>query len=238
MPVKSEFSSLDENDADPFLLVENGSTELYLIRHADALPGSDEVVDGVYDDQPLSELGRRQALALAARIKQITVSAIYSSPIKRARHTAFIVGEASGLEIVVDEALREVDLQPDPHLLADLDAEERARAVRTYLHEIESAALRVGIWSLIPGCEPSAAFRTRLTSVMDRIVRQQSGERVAIVTHTGVINAYIAAALGLERDFFFPASNTSISILRVKGQRHLLIRLNDVTHLLREGVER
>jgi probable phosphoglycerate mutase len=236
--VEPELPSLIESDADPFLSVENGSTELYLIRHADALPGADEVVDGIYDDQPLSELGRRQSIALAARMRQITVSAIYSSPIKRARQTASVVGEAHGLEVVVDEALREVDLQPDPHLLTNLDAEERARAVRAYLHDIESAALRVGIWSLIPGCEPSAAFRARLTSVMDRIVRQHPGERVAIVTHTGVINAYIAAALGLERDFFFPASNTSISILRVKGQRHLLIRLNDVVHLLREGVER
>lgn len=237
MSVKSECSSLSENDTDPFLRVENGSTELYLVRHADALPGADEVVDGGYDDQSLSELGRRQSLALAARMRQVTVAAIYSSPIKRARQTASFVGDAVGLEVQTDEALREVDLQPDPRLLANLDAQERARAVRAYLHDIESAALRVGIWSHIPGCEPSAMLRTRLTSVVDRIVSRHSGERVAIVTHAGAINAYIAAALGLERDFFFPASNASISVLRVKGQQHLLIRLNDVAHLLREGVD-
>jgi broad specificity phosphatase PhoE len=237
MSVKSEYFSLIENDIDPFLRVENGSTELYLVRHADALPGAEEVVDGGYDDQSLSELGRSQSLALAERMRQFTITAIYSSPIKRARQTASVVGDALGLEVRVDEALREVDLQPDPHLLANLDAEERARAVRGYLHDIESAALRVGIWSHIPGCEPSAKLRARLTSVMDRIVRQHSRERVAIVTHAGAINAYIAAALGLERDFFFPASNASISVLRVKGQQHLLIRLNDVAHLLRESVD-
>src|SRR5260370_23303734 len=86
--VKPELSSLIESDTDPFLSLENGSTEIYLIRHADALPGADEVVDGGYDDQPLSELGRRQSLALAERLKEIPVAAIYSSPIKRAWQTS------------------------------------------------------------------------------------------------------------------------------------------------------
>lgn len=238
MSVKSEFSSLIENDTDPLLRLENGSTEIYLVRHGDALPGADEVVDGGYDDQSLSELGRRQSLALTARMRQVTVTAIYSSPIKRAWQTASFVGDALGLEVRVDEELREVDLQPiAPHHLVSLDAEGRAQAVRAYLHGIESLALRVGIWSQIPGSEPSAMLRTRLTRVVDRIASQHSGERVAIVTHAGAINAYIAAALGLERDFFFPASNASISVMRVKGQHHLLIRLNDVAHLLREGVD-
>jgi 2,3-bisphosphoglycerate-dependent phosphoglycerate mutase len=238
MSVKPEFSSLIENDTDPFLRLENGSTEIYLVRHADALPGADEVVDGGYDDQSLSELGRRKSLALAARMREVAVTAIYSSPIKRAWQTASFVGDALGLEVCVDEALREVNLPPiAPHLLANLASEERAIVVRAYLHDIESAALRIGIWSRIPGCESSALLRSRLTSVVDQIASQHSGERVAIVTHAGAINSYIAAALGLERDFFFPASNTSISVMRVKGQQHLLIRLNDVAHLPREDID-
>lgn len=233
--VEPELSSLIESDADPFLSLENGSTEIYLIRHADALPGADEVVDGGYDDQPLSELGRRQSLALAQRMKEIPVAALYSSPVKRAWQTASFIGDALGLEVCVDEELREVDLQPAPYLLAHLEPEERAIAVRAYLRDIEAAALRVGIWSQIPGCESSAMLRTRLTLAVNRIAGQYLGKRIAIVTHTGAINAYIAASLGLERDFFFPASNTSISVMRVKGKQHLLIRLNDIAHLQREG---
>lgn len=231
MSVEPELPALIESDADPFLSVENGSTEIYLIRHADALPGADEVVDGGYDDQPLSELGRRQSLALAERMNEVPIAAIYSSPIKRAWQTASFVGEALGLKVCVDQDLREVDLRPDPHLLAHLEPEERAVAVRAYLHDIEVAALRVGIWSQIPGCEPSTTLRTRLTSVVNRIAQQHVGKRIAIVTHSGAINAYIAASLGLERDFFFPTSNASISVMRVKGKQHLLIRLNDIGHL-------
>src|SRR5260370_30044369 len=150
--VKPELPSLIASDTDPFLRLENGSTEIYVIRHADALPGADEVVDGGYDDQSLSELGRRQSLALAERMREISVAAIYSSPMKRAWQTASFIGDALGLKVCVDEELREVDLQPDPRLLSNLESEERATAVRAYLRDIESVALRIGIWSQIPGC--------------------------------------------------------------------------------------
>ena len=147
MPVKPELSLLIVSETDPFLSLESGSTEIYLIRHGDALPGTDEVADGSYDDQPLSELGRRQSLALAGRMKEMPIAAIYSSPIKRAWQTASFVGDALGLEVHVNEDLREVGLQPDPRLLVHLESEERAAAVRTYLHNVELAALQVGIWS-------------------------------------------------------------------------------------------
>ena len=44
---------------DPFLSPKQGSAEILLVRHADALPGPDEVIEGGYDAQPLSELERR-----------------------------------------------------------------------------------------------------------------------------------------------------------------------------------
>ena len=227
MFIRSETSPLGESDADPFLSLAGGATEVYLIRHANALSSTNEVADGSYDDQSLSELGRQQSLALAERMREIAVAAIYSSPIKRAWQTASIVGEALGLEVHADEGLREVGLPP---LQAHVGSQEYATIMRTYLRELEAAALRVGIWSQIPGCEPSAMLRARLTSAVDRIVSQHVGERVAIVSHSGAINAYIAAILGLERDFFFLAANTSISVVRVKGQQHLLMRLNDAAH--------
>lgn len=229
--------SLVANRTDPFLRLESGSTEIYLIRHGDALPGAEDVEDGSYDAQPLSELGRRQALALAERMKEVSVAAIYSSPIKRARQTASLVGEALGLNVCEDENLREVGLQPDPHLLEQLETEERVLAVRAYLHSVEIAALQVGIWSQIPGCEPSETLRVRLSSVIDRIAEEHSGKRIAIISHSGAINAYIAASLNLERDFFFPASNASISIVRVRGKQHLLVRLNDTAHLAFGGLD-
>lgn len=233
MPVKSELFSHIASETDPLLSLESGGTEIYLIRHGNALPDANEVADGSYDDQPLSELGRRQSLALAERIKELSIAAIYSSPIRRAFETASFIGDALGLTICINEELREVGLQQDPHLFVHLGSEERVMAVRAYLHDVEIAALQVGIWSQISGCEPSETLRTRLTLIVNHIASQYVGKRVAIITHAGAINAYIAASLGLERDFFFPALNTSISVVRVREKQQLLVRLNDTAHLSR-----
>ncbi|MDQ2831453.1 MAG: histidine phosphatase family protein, partial [Chloroflexota bacterium] len=89
-----------EEISDPFLSPKNGGTEILLIRHADALPDAAEVVlDGAYNSQALSELGRRQARALAERLRTTTLAAIYSSPIPRARQTAAPTAEALGLDV-------------------------------------------------------------------------------------------------------------------------------------------
>ena len=51
---------------DPFLFQRNNAAELFIVRHADAIPGEDEIIpSGIYDDLPLSRTGRKQAQALA-----------------------------------------------------------------------------------------------------------------------------------------------------------------------------
>lgn len=222
---------------DPFLSLKNGGTEIYLIRHADALPAANEVADGGYDDQALSELGRRQAEALAASIREVPLAAIYSSPIGRARETAAAVAAATGLEVRIEPEWREVELGPiGPALNSGISQEELSRLLKRRLAEIAAVAVTTGRWDSIPGSEPSAQLRARLTAAAHRLARQHRGERIAMVSHAGSINAYLAALLGLANDYFFPAANTSISIVRVKDQRHMLLALNDVHHLRLAGL--
>ena len=218
---------------DPFLSLKSGSTEIYLIRHADALPGAEEVSAGGYDDQALSELGRRQAEALAERLRQVSLAAVYSSPIGRAQQTAASVAAPHGLEVGVAPDLREVGLGPiGPEAAGTLTPEELAGMLRSRLREIAIIAVTTGRWSSIPGSEPSTALRSRLVAVLDRIATAHPGQRVAVVSHAGAINAYLAAVLGLEQDYFFPTANTSISVVRVNGSRRMLLSLNDIGHLL------
>lgn len=243
MPADSSFdpSSLAEpispSDAaaaatEPFLSLKSGATEVYLIRHADALPGADEVSIGSYDDQALSELGRRQARALAERLHDAGLAAIYASPIGRAYQTAEAVAEACGLGVRIEPGLREVALgHIGPSGEVQLSAEEFAAALRQRLREIAVVAMTSGRWSDIPGSEPSGALRARVCEAVDRLAAAHPGQRLALVSHGGSINAFFAAVLNLERDYFFPAANTSISVARVRGSRRDLLALNDVGHL-------
>src|SRR5579862_1488407 len=93
---------------DTFLSLKRGGTEIYFVRHGDALPGQEEVTPGDYDAQALSELGRAQAVA--RRMREIAPTAIYSSPTGRAYQTAQAIAQALNLPVVVEPDLREVEI--------------------------------------------------------------------------------------------------------------------------------
>lgn len=222
---------------DAFLSLKHGGTELYFIRHADALPEADEVVLGHYDEQSLSELGRRQAHALAERLREMPLAAIYSAPLGRAQQTAAPLAAALGLAVTIEQGIREVELGPlHPALDTAASRVEYAEALRARLREVAAIAVGSGSWAAIPGAEASAAMRARVSEAVARIAAAHPGQRVAIFSHAGTINVYFATALGIPRDYFFPAINTSISVARVKGPRTLVMALNDVTHLRVAGL--
>jgi broad specificity phosphatase PhoE len=77
-----------------------------------------------------------------------------------------------------------------------------------------------------------------VTAAIDGLAARHAGQRVALFSHGGVINTYLAVTLGLERDFFFPAVNTSIHVVRVKGDTRVLLGLNDICHLRDAGLLR
>ena len=110
--------------------------------------------------------------------------------------------------------------------------------MRERLDTIVRTIARTGYWSSIPGSEPASEFRARVLKAIDGLAARHAGQRIAIFSHGGVINGYLAQALGLERDFFFPILNTSVSIVRVKEGVRVLLGLNDVCHLSDAGLLR
>lgn len=222
---------------DPFMSLKRGGVELFIVRHADALPDASEVVRGGYDEQALSALGRKQAEALANRLQDVALAAIYTSPMGRAIQTAAPTAATHHLEIQPVEGLREVALGGlSADSITATTLEEAAALLRARLREIATVAVSTGQWESIPGAEPSAQLRNRLTATIDRIIATHRGERVLIVSHAGAINAYLAALLGIEHDYFFPTANTSISVMRAQGSRRMLFSLNDIAHLAQAGL--
>lgn len=224
------------DDLDPFLSPKRGGTEVYLVRHGDALPEPAEVTPGDYDAQALSDLGRRQAEAVAEALCALAPAAVYSSPTGRAYQTAQAIARACGLEVAVDADVREVELGPIGAVQAGAAPDALAASLRDQMRQIAAVALGTGVWSSIPGSEPSDRLRARIVAAVDGIAARHPGQRVVVASHGGAINAYVAAILGVGRDYFFPAANTSVSVVRVRGDRHLLMALNDISHLRSSGL--
>ena len=220
---------------DPFLFQHTNAAELFIVQHADAIPEADEIIpSGIYDDLPLSRTGRKQAQALADRLSLLSFDALYSSPLRRCLETAAPLAERLEMTPIIAEGLKEIKLgniRPLPDDGQDLAALTKALQERQL--DIVRIAGETGHWDGIPDSEQSIAFRQRVIRTLDEIASKHIGQRILAFAHGGVINAYIAEVLGLKKDFFFPAANTSITIVRASGKHRVLYVLNDIGHIMR-----
>ncbi|HTW84633.1 MAG TPA: histidine phosphatase family protein [Candidatus Sulfotelmatobacter sp.] len=201
----------------------SGAAELYVVRHADAVPESDDAFT-VYDDyeqHPLSARGRDQAERTAQRLREVGLTAIYASPVRRARETAEAIAAASGLPVQLEPDVTEITIGPV----------EEGMPLRARLAWLAMVAMRDGSWRGIPGTEDGARVRERMLRALDGIAARHRGERVAVVSHAGAINAAVGAIAGTAHDFLFPLANTSICVVRIGGGRRLLMSANETAHL-------
>jgi probable phosphoglycerate mutase len=197
--------------------ITSGATEILLIRHAEAQhPKPGEFQNPAHLDLSLSERGRAQARVLADRLARRALAAVYASPLLRTRETADALAAACGLDVREDVRLREIEI---------------GKAGSVSLDDLAEIAIAKGGWSHLEGTESSQSIRHRMRTALDEIATAHAGQRVAVVSHAGSINAYIANLLGLAHDFFFPAGNTSISVVRARAERRLIVSLNDIAHL-------
>ena len=215
----SRFDPLDALE----LSLKRGAAELHVVRHADAVPESDASFT-VYDDyeaHPLSERGRAQAEAVAARFADLAIAAVYASPIRRALETAEAIAAVAKLAVFEEPRVTEIAI----------GATGDAMTLRDRLAWLAMIAMRDGSWAGIAGTEPSAAVRGRMLAALDAIAARHPGERVAVVSHAGAINAALGAIVSSDHDFLFPLANASVSVLRIGGGRRLLMSANETSHL-------
>jgi len=160
-------------------------TTIVLVRHGETDWNRDNRFQG-HADPPLNESGHAQALTLA-RSLAVRPDAVYSSPLARALETAEIVGDELGLEVQLDDDLREVDVGSWSGLTRT-EVEERFpagyRRWLEYGHGWEDG-------------ETYEALGERVLAGVHRIADMHPRERVLAVTHGGPIRSVLAAAAGV-----------------------------------------
>jgi len=217
-----------------FLLGVRGVTELVFVRHAKQALSDDFLRQPVGElrDPPLSELGVRQAkAAAAAALGPEPIAAVYSSSSGRAKETAAVIAADMNLDAVVVDGIEEFgffrELAPD---MAARDALGDLRFEGFQRHWARSRS-----WDAWPGSEPASDFKGRVLDAVEGLVARHQGERVVVVTHGGVINAYVGDFLGTTDDMFFVPAHASITRVRARHDRRVLTTLNEVQHLAGPG---
>jgi probable phosphoglycerate mutase len=94
------------------------------------------------------------------------------------------------------------------------------------------------MFDMAPGAETGRELRARVVPAVERLLGTVEAERgnVVMVTHGGVINAYLGHVMGLEQDMFFIPENTSVNTIEIDGERRRMRFINDVAHLAFPGI--
>lgn len=141
-----------------------------------------------FADRPLTELGRQQAEALAERLEQIELDAIYASDLQRARETAEVVARTRGMTVQTTPDLREVDVGSWSGLTR---ADAEGRFPDGYARWLNGGE----------GWEDGETYHQmseRVIRAIHRIAEAHNGGRLLVIAHGGSIRAVHAAALGVD----------------------------------------
>ena len=162
-------------------------TTVYLARHGESDWNVERRWQG-HADRPLTDHGREQAQALAARLAGVELDAIYASDLRRAWETAEAVAAPRGLEVVRRPELREVDVGSWSGFTRDECAD---RFPDAFLRWQEGGS----------GWDDGESYEdmgVRIVTAVQRLAAEHPGGSILVVSHGGPIRAVHAHALGVD----------------------------------------
>ena len=195
------------------------STFLYLIRHG-RVEGAERRRFIGHLDVPLSPAGEAEIRALARQLAPVSLTAMYSSDLERARRSAELIAAAHRLSPQIVPALREMAMGRWEGLTAEEIQSREPDAFREWME-------RIGEFPFPEG-ESVPDLLARAWPVVEQIVSAHPGGRVAIVAHGGTNRVILCRALGvpLERLLTFGQDYGALSLLEWDSRRWALRLLN------------
>ena len=192
---------------------------MLLVRHG-TTPTTGKLLPGRAGGLHLSEKGAAQAAAAAERVAALATppTAVYASPLERARETAAPIARALGLRVRTAPGLLEVDVGDwTEKPLARLSRSKEWPTVQRWPQGFR-----------FPGGESFAEMSVRSMDAVLDLVAQHPGQTVVAVSHADPIKAIVAAAAGIPLDLMqrLVVSPCSITALLFTGSGPLVMCVN------------
>ncbi|MEV4251146.1 bifunctional RNase H/acid phosphatase [Streptosporangium canum] len=202
------------------------ATSLLLLRHGETPLSVERRFSGLGDPE-LTPNGIAQAEAAAARLSRepYGIQVVVSSPLKRARATAEIVAARLGLEVVVDEGLREADFGDwEGHTFTEIQR-RWPDALAAWLADPSAAP---------PGGESFGVAARRVQATGDRLVERYEGRTVLAVSHVTPIKMLLQSALlaPLAALYRMHLDLAALSLIEYYADGPAVVKaFNDTSHL-------
>lgn len=187
---------------------------LILVRHGRTAANAAGQLQGRLD-QPLDDLGERQALAVAAHVG--AVDEVISSPLLRARQTA----DAFGRPVQVDERWIEIaygKYEGMPHGDVPSEVWNHWRTDANFVPE---------------GGESAAAVAERVRDACTELLARIGDKDIVVVSHVSPMKAAVAWALGVDFGIAWRThlSHASVCRIEIRAQAPVLFSFNEVAPL-------
>ena len=187
-------------------------TTVYLARHGESDWNVERRWQG-HTDRPLTKRGREQARALAERLQDVKLEAVYASDLRRAWETAEAVAAPRALDVVRLPELREVDVGSWSGCTRE-ECEERFPEAFARWRDGGS------------GWEDGESYEEmgdRIVAAIQRLAAAHPDGAILVVSHGGPIRAVHAHALGVDIATHRRAGpvepNARLSAVSVEGGR-------------------
>jgi alpha-ribazole phosphatase len=176
-------------------------------------------------DIPLTAYGRLQAEAVAQALAGMSATAIYTSPLERARTSAEVIAKPHRVEPIIEPDFREMAFGAWEGLTRDELAsrfQSEARVWASTPHALTP-----------PQGEPLTAVDSRVRAALAALIEQHRGETVILVSHAIVTRLIVLAALGLGPDRLWSVDASPAGITEIEYQESwaTVHRMNTLAHL-------
>lgn len=149
---------------------------IYILRHGQTSSDLEDRYGGWYEDD-LTEQGIAQTEAVVTELTNLGIERILCSPLRRARQTGGIVGEALGLEVETWEGWKEHNCYGILTGMTKAEAREKHPDLIEIVHDKVLT---------LPGKEPYPDFMARLAKALEETASLPE-QTILVITHGGPI---------------------------------------------------
>jgi probable phosphomutase (TIGR03848 family) len=192
-------------------------TLFYLVRHG-VTSHTGKKLSGRLPGISLTDVGRKQAEAVAESLAEVPLKFVYTSPIERTAETAKIIASKHGLSVRTNKHLLEVEYG-------------------NWTNKSLKVVARTKLWTSVRGWPSGARFpegesfteiQSRGVAAIESLRSNHPKDRLCLVSHGDVIRLVMAHYMGIHLDLFqrIHVSPGSISVLSVTDSGPAVLTLN------------
>jgi len=193
---------------------------IIFLRHAQAENNAKRILAGRTEGVQLTKVGIKQAESIAKYLKPLDISAIYSSPIERASHTAEIVAKNNSLDYELDDRITEIDMGRFTRMnFDDMFAKYGNIFLKFYENDPVIAEHEV---------ETFPHVQRRVLDIVNHVVKKHKNENVILVTHMDPIKSMLSTVMDLKPKALFELiiANASLTIIKEQENKFSLSAIN------------